>query len=165
MPLSAADVQYLNAFLDRRLKNRRGWRAIRHMTLVGAALLMAMGAWGMLTAWQFEKRYVFGPEDAFSALAAKPFEKPSTRPVTFESLKLAEELAESQAKYESVMAATFVGLAIFGVFIFLLGQNLAVLILSRWNVDRQERILITLLREKCAAELALPTQPMPSGGG
>ena len=150
MPLSPSDVQYLNKLLDRRLKNRRSWPTTRYILLALAAIVMASAVGEFYAANMLTHNTFIGdgfPFDTPKSDAAKQME---TQPVNGKLLDVSIDQAKSEARLASEMA-----LVCFLLYLSALVQlwgaiSISGMVIRRWNVHRQEAILITLLREKCA---------------
>ncbi|HEY4328646.1 MAG TPA: hypothetical protein VGN88_02830 [Phycisphaerae bacterium] len=153
MPLSPSDVQYLNKLLDQHLKTRQVWTWGRYASLAAGILCLGIGVMfcvqarilGNIPALMF-------PPMAHHAAPA------STRPVTEDQmLKLMEssqEMLKGYAQFSAEMATLQMASYFLAMFQFGFGFVLLMKTASNWNRHRRDTILITLLREKCAVELA-----------
>jgi hypothetical protein len=151
MPLSPADVTYINRLLDRHLKHQRSWPRVRFFQLAAAALFIVMGLWGTFSSYAIVRQMLQVPPTA-----SRPANAGSTLPVTYGILRMAQETTEIQARVDSFIFTAVWSNALIGIFFVFLGTSLAGMTLRKWNDHRRDAILITLLREKCAAELAPP---------
>jgi len=157
MSLSAADISYLNGLLDRRLKNRRGWPWMRYIILFIGLLQFAAGLWILVTVNGMAKD-LFVNKRFLQLTPTETRRLAETQPVNGKQLDTSFDLAVSEARLTSVMAMVYTGVYLVSLVSLAVGCCLITFALARWNIHRQERILITLLREKCAAELAPPAE-------
>jgi hypothetical protein len=103
MPLSAADMQFLNCLLDRHLKNQRSWPWIRCVELLMAAFLIALGI------WQFSLpgyiAHSFASEASIASQTTTSPDAAFTRPVSYRELLQAEDSMATRAAAEAWVPA------------------------------------------------------------
>jgi hypothetical protein len=151
MPLSASDVAYINKVMDRHLRDQRSWPWMRYFALAMSVLMMGMGIWGL-----FIPRSLMNSTFEVFAPASRPADATSTMPVTHDELRLSQEATVMRLEVEGEIRSILLFGVIGGMFFFFLGVNLTGWTLTRWNRHRRDTILITLLRDKFGAELAMP---------
>ena len=124
--------------------------------LIVGAFQIAFGIYlAVLVDGFFQDQFVT-PMASFFAPPSNSAKKPDTRPVTAEYLASEMELGDMVARAQAAMAVDVIAMSLASLSCFLVGLALVGMAVSRWNIHRQEAILITLLREKCAAELTPP---------
>jgi hypothetical protein len=156
MPLTPSDAAYLNHLLDRHLKNQRSWPWMRYFVLLMAAFLILLGIWQFSLAGSIVRS--FSDLTAIATSTTKTIDAASTRPVTYRELLQAEDSMAVRAGVEAWVPALTIENYLAGALVIFVGVHLALWVLVKWNHHRRDRILITLLREKCAPELA-PAPP------
>ena len=158
MPLSASDVQYLNRLLDKHLKGQRAWPWVRYLSLLAGVVLLVMG--GVMHLQANEADEALRSFDDITAQAKPRVEPPATQTVTevqiLELMASDEKMLMGYAKFAAVMTSLRIGLSIMALVLCYFGAMLIIRTIIRWNRHRRDIILITLLREKCEAELMLP---------
>jgi hypothetical protein len=151
MPLSPSDVTYINKLMDRHLKSQQSWPWVRYFVLTASVFSIAVGAYLIYFAPSFVH---FG--SLLDPQTTRPTIVASTLPVTHAELQVTSEYLEVMAGFKSELWSVALVTYLLGLFFCLLGIYKAEWALTKWNHHRRDAILITLLREKCAAELAPP---------
>jgi hypothetical protein len=156
MPLSPADVAYLNKLMDRHLKHQRSWPWVRYTLLVTGVLMVIFGIWMSLLVDS-------GRQQLLSSMFPAPHATTtaSTYPVTQGELQMALETSEMKARMNATQITAYGDAYIFNLFFIIIGLNVVGWTLSKWNHHRRDAILIKLLQEKCAAELTMPPSTAP----
>jgi hypothetical protein len=157
MPLSPSDVTYINKLLDRHLKYLQSWPRFRYGLLAASGAIVAGGIWVAQFSASMTRQFF-----DVTAIATQPTGRASTIPVTYAALHISQQTSEMQSRMDTQILIILAGFAVFGLGFIVAGIHLAGSTLSKWNHHRRDAILITLLREKCAAELAPPAAPLNS---
>jgi hypothetical protein len=152
MPLTPSDIAYLNKLLDRHLKHQKSWPSVRHVMLATGGLLIIIGIWSEIFSFSMMRQMLQIPVPA-----SRPA---STEPVTYDALRMTQEMLKMQAHTDAYLFSIGLSFEFVGILFFFIGINIAGLTLSKWNHHRRDTLLITLLREKCAPELAPPPTPL-----
>jgi len=164
MPLSVSDIQFLNKQLDIHQNLQRAWFVARYVHVALAVILIAGGLWIGASAVTFGRSLAQAPEPR--RLTTIPADATSTQPVTRAELnqviQLATSHADIEARMQNIWNDVFIAWSLFSLGLLAMGCLVLFLNIGRWNHFRRNLLLVTLIREKCAAELAISHQPAPN---
>ncbi len=150
MPLNPSDIRYINKLLDQHLKAQRSWAGSRYAVLAAGALAICIAVFLAFQVNSMAKNdFSFSPTTRHATTA-------STQPITREELDIRLDTVRMDNQINN-MVDGMIGLQyMVSLAMFVVGLNQICVALAKWNRHRRDIILITLLREKCAAELSLP---------